>query len=608
VSRETSPDIKRKFLWLVGQNVSANAASVACGLSSRTGYRILNEAKNGGTNLSQQGGPFGDAPELPAHRPDPHWSTDQPVPAPKRLSYDPRYHGHTFRSFAAPLAFDGWDLRRVRSAISLHRQGNFLESTTLAMVLMGVAPIHAALKQRISPSLGLAKIVNGGLRGISRLVAEEVRAQMCPQNALMPSIYFPPSIWGGMAADVAMVGFSVLQHVMGEPDPDTGVQPVFTRRWPVWAVQYFRYRKTYVAVTSEGPVDIINDGKFTLVAHENEEPHFFGAINVLGEEGFDVKTTQRARSNYIDAYGNPKWVGIMPPNMAPKTPEGEAFEDAMEEAQQPDGTAVLPHGAAYKLEGLTSDRSTVMKDSLDSNWMFIAATLLGSDGTMTRGTGVYSAPIFAGVRRDLVADDLKASLVGANGGHVNVYCQFNYSSVRETKSWIQPVVDIPLPDPDTDARIKSYSDRVKIFHEVIEKEKSNGFEVTQERVEQLCEKLEIQAPQLAPADNQMRRIDLAPTDIAKVVKVKEARASQGLPPLGDERDDMTIAELDALSKPESESTSEPEKNGKGDEPAAGAAEPEAGANQNSSDVTGGGGTSTGGETKPATGAPAPEDP
>ena len=39
-------------------------------------------------------------------------------------------------------------------------------------------------------------------------------------------------------------------------------------------------------------------------------------------------------------------------------------------------------------------------------------------------------------------------------------------------------------------------------------------------------------------------IMLAPTDIAKVVRVREARAASGLSPFGDERDDMTLSELD----------------------------------------------------------------
>lgn len=43
-------------------------------------------------------------------------------------------------------------------------------------------------------------------------------------------------------------------------------------------------------------------------------------------------------------------------------------------------------------------------------------------------------------------------------------------------------------------------------------------------------------------------LTLAPTDVAKVVRVREARGAQGLPPFGDERDDMTLPELEASAK------------------------------------------------------------
>lgn len=49
-----------------------------------------------------------------------------------------------------------------------------------------------------------------------------------------------------------------------------------------------------------------------------------------------------------------------------------------------------------------------------------------------------------------------------------------------------------------------------------------------------------------------QRLDLAPTDMAKVVKVKEARASQKLPPLGDDRDELTVYELGERAANEAE--------------------------------------------------------
>ena len=63
---------------------------------------------------------------------------------------------------------------------------------------------------------------------------------------------------------------------------------------------------------------------------------------------------------------------------------------------------------------------------------------------------------------------------------------------------------------------------------------------------QLAASLDIDAPTLAPkAAIPAARLELAPTDIARVVRVDEVRASQGLGPIGDDRGALTIGQLDA---------------------------------------------------------------
>jgi hypothetical protein len=53
----------------------------------------------------------------------------------------------------------------------------------------------------------------------------------------------------------------------------------------------------------------------------------------------------------------------------------------------------------------------------------------------------------------------------------------------------------------------------------------------------------------APTDETApRQLDLAAADVAKVVRGSEGRASIGLPPFGDERDDKTVAELGEAAK------------------------------------------------------------
>jgi len=503
------------------------AAARAAGMSPRTARRVVTAAEG----ASEPRQPYTGGPQAPADMPPMALMVDQPRPPPATFTFDPRYHGHTFQSFSAPVAFDGWTLKRARDAVSMHRQGYFLESSSLAIVLLSFAPVLAATGQRLSPALALPRKVKCGTRGLSRILGEKVEKQIAPSAGLLPSPYFPPTLWGSTGFDLAFMGFSVWQHAYGDPDPESGVRMCYTRRWPSWAASYYRYRRQFVAMTSEGPIDIVSgDGKWTIIA-DSEEPHFMGAIVALHEEVLAGIFDKRALSSYIDKYGNPKWIAEMPPGTGVRTPEGDAAFEAIATIRGPDGFGVVPNGMKVNLEGLTAGASTVVKDALDSHWQYIAAALLGSDGTMTRGTGVYSSPIFAGVARNLVDRDLRAVVRGANAGHIAPWLAFNYAaSIEGAAGWIDPVLDIPLPDPDADARIKSYSERVKSFHEIIEQE-SKWFVLTGERVEQLAKSLEIEPPVL-----NLRRVDaggllLTPSAMESVVTVNEARDSQGLKPL-----------------------------------------------------------------------------
>lgn len=513
------------------------AAARAAGVSPRTARRFVTASEA----ASEPRQPYTGGPQPPADIPPPTPLVDQPPPPPASFKYDARYHGHSFQSFSAPVAFDGWTLKRARDAVSMHRQGYFLESSTLAIVLLSFAPVLAAIGQRLAPALALPRKIKCGTRGLSRILGAEVEKQLAPSQGLLPSPYFPPTLWGATGFDLAFSGFSVWQHAYGEPDPDTGIRMCYTRRWPTWAVNYYRYKRQFVALTSEGPIDIVSgDGKWTIIA-DSDEPHFLGAIVALPEEVLGGIFDKRAWSAYIDKYGNPKWIGQMPPGTGVRTPEGDAAFDALATIRGPDGFGIVPNGMNVDIKGLVAGASTVIKDAIESHWQYIAAVILGSDGTMTRGTGVYSAPIFAGVRRDLVDRDLRAIVRGANGGHVAPWLAFNYAaSIEEASGWIDPVLDIPLPDPDADARIKSYSERVKSFHDIIEKE-SKWFIITQERVDQLAKSLEIDTPVL----NLLASYKVSADAQEKITRVKEARKASGMTPLGDEREELLVAELDA---------------------------------------------------------------
>ena len=464
----------------------------------------------------------------------------------------------------------------MRGAIEQHDQGLFIESSLLSTALTKFGPVYAALGQRIAPSISLPRHVVGGTRGMARIIRGELEDQLAPRSGLCPSAYFPPWLWGSLAIERVFQGFSVIQHAYGDEDPKTGVRPVYSRRWPTWAVQWYPYRRTYVAITMEhGPIDIISgDGKFTMVADE-EEPHLNAALRALAPEALDGVMAKQARANYIDRYGDPKWWATMPEKIAVKSPEGQDFFDSLRMLRDPGGFAALPFGATLDKAELTGGQSDVFQADIDCVWQFVAAIVLGSDGTMTRGSGVYSAPIFAGVRRDLIDRDITCGVRAVNVGHVLPQLAFNYSETIEREkargSWVEPALQIQLPDPDSDARIKSISDRIEKRAAIIKTEKDTGFEVTQERVDELSEQLEI--PTIVYAGESKGATSFEYDQNNGVLTIDERRAELGKPPMPADGG-LTIpefrAKLAANSAPKPTPSDEPEPPPDGAEPPGGA--------------------------------------
>lgn len=76
-----------------------------------------------------------------------------------------------------------------------------------------------------------------------------------------------------------------------------------------------------------------------------------------------------------------------------------------------------------------------------------------------------------------------------------------------------------------------------------------GLDVTPAWAVEVAQRAGIRTQTKPAGSAPVAKLDLAPTDIAKVIRVDEVRASQGLPPIGDDRGQKTIIELEALASP-----------------------------------------------------------
>ncbi len=469
-----------------------------------------------------------------------NWRQDQPPAPPTRYVMRPGYSDHVYQQFAAPLSFDGFGLEGVRAAVSQHRLGYFWDSSALAVAILSFAPVLAALQQAIAPILALPRHVHGGDKGLARLVASEVEEAIAPRGGLLPSPYVQPTLWGTMAISLRLMGFAVLQHVDGDPDPETGVRPRFTRLWPAWAVNIYRSPRKVIALTSEGPVEVCNDGKFTLVADE-EEGHLSAAICALGEETILGKVTQQSRASFLNFFGEPKLWATPPEHVATGIDDadgtGGAFWACIQTIRGPGGFGVLPHGSSLDAVSISGEGSKAFQDALIDAIIHVYMVLTGSAGTIgSSGVGGAAGPYQAqkggvwNVRHDLIARPTLAIVRALNQGHVAPYCDQNYGDEIERAKragvWTSPVLSIPLPAPDRDERIASDITRQKALVEIVNGERAAGAPPTQDRINKLAERLEVLPFVL---------VGSAPITLAdvekKAVEVDAYRKQLGLDPL-----------------------------------------------------------------------------
>lgn len=97
--------------------------------------------------------------------------------------------------------------------------------------------------------------------------------------------------------------------------------------------------------------------------------------------------------------------------------------------------------------------------------------------------------------------------------------------------------------PELDRELSGTRVPVAEVERWIELARGAGLQPTAESVREMAERSGLRLETIPKGESAPRRLDLAPTDLAKVVLASEARASQGLPPFGDERDESTVAAL-----------------------------------------------------------------
>jgi hypothetical protein len=226
------------------------------------------------------------------------------------------------------------------------------------------------------------------------------------------------------------------------------------------------------------------------------------------------------------------------------TPEAQGMLNTIAALVSGDaGAGIIPAGAQTNLLYNGSTAWQVFKELGLDRGKAAMRIYLGTDaalGSQGGAPGVDISALFS-VASTRIQGDLEALERGFREGMIEPWSRMHAIAGEDT-----PTLTYAMPDVDGERRSAQEASAIERLGVIVETMKKAGLEVTQDTINQLVDVLGISVPcTVAAAETKVIPIELAPTDVARVVKVREARAAQGLPPLGDERDELFIAELEA---------------------------------------------------------------
>jgi hypothetical protein len=225
------------------------------------------------------------------------------------------------------------------------------------------------------------------------------------------------------------------------------------------------------------------------------------------------------------------------------TKEAQAFLSLMQAlANGEAGAAIAPPGSTTDFVSNGSTAWQIFSELIQNREKAAARIYQGTDaalGSVGGAPGVDISQLF-GVATTILQGDFNAIETGLRTGLYEPW-----TAINEGTSRYAPRLEYQMPDPDKDSKRAELARGEERLMSAIKERRAQKLAVEQDDVDMLASLYGVSpAPLLASVDKQTSTIVLAPTDIAKVVRVREARASQGLPPFGDKRDDMTITQLD----------------------------------------------------------------
>lgn len=479
-----------------------------------------------------------------------------------------------------PVSRTRWYLRDVETAERAADNGDLSHAAKLMRSARKDGVYAGVLSTRTGGLVRLPKRFRGDEAIIERLDRgpEEARSVFDEM--------FPAPELALLAADGVELGVGVAELVE-VPGRD---YPVMIRLDPEFL--YYRWSDNqwfYRSIAGMIPI-VPGDGRWILhMPGGRMSPWQHGLWRAIGRAYIRKEHASFYRDNWQAKLANSARVAISPQGSS-EGQKDEWFKRVM--AWGVNTVFSITPGYDVKLlesngRGYESFRQTI-EDQNEEIIIAVAGQTVTTDG----GTGFQNADIHKSIRADLIKDtaDGLAHTINTQGLPTFIIDNFGEEALDEgvTVEWdVAPPKDrnaeatalsgvagaikslteaLTTHGLELDARALAVTFGVPVrelegnsgsgatvsLTQALELAAQAGMKPTEATIVALAQTVGLELEEVPQGEEQPRRIDLAPSDLAKVVKAIEARASAGLPPFGDDRDDKTITELGENANAQSE--------------------------------------------------------
>ncbi len=428
-----------------------------------------------------------------------------------------------------PVTQTRWYLSDLETAEIIADRGDMSQAARLMRTARRDGVYSGVLSTRTDGLVALPKRFRG---------AEAIVKALSTITGSARSIFdeiFPPSELALLAKDGLELGVGVAELV-----PVKGRDyPVMIRLEPEFLI-YRWYQNAWFYRSVAGLIPITpGDGRWILhMPGGRVAPWNSGTWRAIGRAYIRKDHASNHKDNWEGKLANPARVAVSP-------------QGASEAHKQSWFRKVMAWGV-NSVFGVTPGYDVKLLESNGRGWDSFNKTIAdqnnemiiqvaGQTVTTDGGAGFQNSDIHKSIRSDLIAktaSDLSHT-INTQGLPDFIVRRWGLGALAN------PIVvewDV-TPPKDRSAEATSLVQAANAIKQLSEALAPHGLGVD---IVAMCTRFGIET--IPHAENTRPALSLAPDDVAKVVRVDEARASQGLPPIGDERGQMTIVELEGESK------------------------------------------------------------